>query len=27
LGYPALRLNFLTGIKFSFPAEHGHQSP
>jgi outer membrane cobalamin receptor len=26
-GYPALRLNFLTGIKFSFPAEHGHESP
>ena len=26
-GYPALRLNFLTGIKISFPAEHGHQSP
>jgi outer membrane cobalamin receptor len=27
LGYPALRLNFVTGIKFSFPAEHGRQSP
>ena len=26
-GYPALHLNFLTGIKLSFPAEHSHQSP
>jgi outer membrane cobalamin receptor len=27
LGYPALHFNFLTGIKFNFPAEHSHQSP
>jgi outer membrane cobalamin receptor len=26
-GYPALHFNFLTGIKFNFPAEHAHQSP
>jgi outer membrane cobalamin receptor len=26
-GYPALHLNFLTGIKFSIPAEHGRASP
>ncbi|MGB6429313.1 MAG: TonB-dependent receptor [Candidatus Acidiferrales bacterium] len=26
-GYPALHLNFLTGIKISFPSEHAHESP
>ncbi|MGD0839738.1 MAG: TonB-dependent receptor [Candidatus Acidiferrales bacterium] len=26
-GYPALHLNFLTGIKFNIPGEHAHASP